>query len=178
MREYLDLMEWILARGDLKEQRAQLSDGTRPRIWSLFGEQLRFDLSKGFPLLTTKKMPFKAIWHELKWFLSGDTNIRYLKENGVGIWDKWANAEGDLGPVYGRHWRAFEGPQGPVDQVAKLLRDIQKVLDNPHASEARRLIISSWHPANMPDPSVPTGCHTMVQFNVTQGKLSAHLYMR
>jgi thymidylate synthase len=123
-------------------------------------------------------MPWGAIVHELLWFLSGDTNVRYLRANKVTIWDEWADANGDLGPVYGKQWRRWEGPQASVDQVANLVAGIRKVIANPHASEARRLILTAWNPADMPDPKVPTGCHTLVQFNVTDGRLSSQLYQR
>jgi thymidylate synthase len=123
-------------------------------------------------------MPWSAIVHELLWFLSGSTNVRYLREHKVTIWDEWADENGELGPVYGKQWRSWEGPQGRVDQVANLVAGIRKVIADPHASEARRLILTAWNPADMPDPKVPTGCHTLVQFNVTDGRLSCQLYQR
>jgi thymidylate synthase len=179
MRQYLDLLREIRTSGTLKEQRAILrSDGRRPNVLSSFGRQIRFDLNAGFPLVTTKRMPWGAIVHELLWFLSGSTNVAYLREHKVTIWDEWADANGELGPVYGKQWRRWEGPQGTVDQVANLVANIKKVVADPNASEARRLILTAWNPADMPDSKVPTGCHTLVQFNVTHGKLSCQLYQR
>jgi thymidylate synthase len=179
MKQYLDLLREIRTSGTRKAQRATLrSEGRRPEVLSVFGRQIRFDLNAGFPLVTTKRMPWAAVVHELLWFLSGDTNVRYLRENKVTIWDEWADARGELGPVYGKHWRGWQGPQGAVDQVANLVAGIRKVIADPHASEARRLIITAWNPADMPDPKVPTGCHTLVQFNVTDGRLSSQLYQR
>jgi thymidylate synthase len=179
MRPYLDLLREIRTSGTRKAQRATLrSAGRRPDVLSVFGRQIRFDLDAGFPLVTTKRMPWAAVVHELLWFLSGDTNVRYLRTNKVTIWDEWADADGNLGPVYGKQWRRWEGPQGTVDQVANLVAGIRKVISDPHASEARRLILTAWNPADMPDPKVPTGCHTLVQFNVTDGRLSSQLYQR
>jgi thymidylate synthase len=179
MKQYLDLLREIRTSGTLKAQRATLkSDGRRPSVLSVFGRQIRFNLADGFPLVTTKRMPWMAIVHELLWFLSGSTNVEYLRENKVTIWDEWADESGDLGPIYGKHWRRWEGPQGTIDQVANLIAGIRKVIDNPHASEARRLIITAWNPGDMPSSSVPTGCHTMTQYNVTDGKLSCQLYQR
>ena len=179
MKPYLDLLRGIRTTGTRKAQRATLrSEGRRPDVLSVFGRQIRFDLSHGFPLVTTKRMPWAAIVHELLWFLSGSTNVRYLREHKVTIWDEWADQNGELGPVYGKQWRRWEGPQGTVDQVAKLVAGIKQVIVNPHASEARRLILTAWNPADMPDPKVPTGCHTLVQFNVTEGQLSCQLYQR
>lgn len=179
MKEYLDLLRDIRENGERKAQRATLrSDGRRPDVLSVFGRQIRFDLRKGFPLVTTKRMPWNAIVHELLWFLSGSTNVKYLQENKVTIWDEWADDNGDLGPVYGKHWRRWEGPQGTVDQVANVVAGIRKVIVDPHASEARRLLITAWNPGDMPSSKVPTGCHTLVQFNVTNGRLSCQLYQR
>ena len=179
MQPYLDLLREIRATGTRKAQRATLrSEGRRPDVLSVFGRQIRFDLSRGFPLVTTKRMPWSAIVHELLWFLSGSTNVRYLREHKVTIWDEWADAIGELGPVYGKQWRRWEGPRGSVDQVANLIAGIRKVIADPHASEARRLILTAWNPADMPDPKVPTGCHTLVQFNLTDGRLSSQLYQR
>jgi thymidylate synthase len=179
MKSYLDLLREIRTTGTRKAQRATLrSEGRRPDVLSVFGRQIRFDLSDGFPLVTTKRMPWGAIVHELLWFLSGSTNVRYLRENKVTIWDEWADANGELGPVYGKQWRHWEGPRGTVDQVANLVAGIKKVIADRHASEARRLILTAWNPADMPDPRVPTGCHTLVQFNVTEGRLSSQLYQR
>lgn len=179
MKPYLDLLGEIRTTGTRKAQRATLrSEGRRPDVLSVFGRQFRFDLNAGFPLVTTKRMPWAAVVHELLWFLSGETNVRYLRENRVTIWDEWADADGNLGPVYGKQWRRWEGPQGTVDQVANLVAGIRKVIADPHASEARRLLLTAWNPADMPDPKVPTGCHTLVQFNVTDGRLSSQLYQR
>src|SRR5215213_2638932 len=179
MKPYLDLLREIRTAGTRKAQRATLrSEGRRPDVLSVFGRQIRFDLSQGFPLVTTKRLPWGAIVHELLWFLSGSTNVRYLRENKVTIWEECADAHGELGPVYGKQWRRWEGPQGTVDQVADLVAGIKKVIADPHASEARRLILTAWNPADMPDPKVPTGCHTLVQFNVTGGRLSSQLYQR
>ena len=179
MKPYLDLLREIRTSGIRKPQRATLrSEGRRPEVLSVLGRQIRFDLNAGFPLVTTKRMPWAAVVHELLWFLSGDTNVRYLRENKVTIWDEWADADGNLGPVYGKQWRHWQGPQGEVDQVANLVAGIRKVIADPHASEARRLILTAWNPADMPNPKVPTGCHTLVQFNVTDGRLSSQLYQR
>jgi len=179
MKPYLDLLREIRTTGTRKAQRATLrSEGRKPEVLSVFGRQIRFDLNAGFPLVTTKRMPWSAIVHELLWFLSGSTNVRYLREHKVTIWDEWADEKGELGPVYGKQWRHWEGPRGSVDQVANLVAGIRNVIADPHASEARRLLISAWNPADMPDPKVPTGCHTLVQFNVTDGRLSSQLYQR
>ncbi|WP_020471092.1 thymidylate synthase [Zavarzinella formosa] len=179
MKAYLDLLREIRTTGARKAQRAALrSDGSRPDVLSVFGRQIRFDLLEGFPLVTTKRMPWNAVVHELLWFLSGSTNVRYLQENKVTIWDEWADESGDLGPIYGKHWRRWEGPQGTVDQVANVIAGIRKVIADPHASEARRLLITAWNPADMPSSKVPTGCHTLVQFNVTGNRLSCQLYQR
>ncbi|MEE4292568.1 MAG: thymidylate synthase [Xanthomonadales bacterium] len=179
MRTYLDLLQTILDRGTKK------SDRTGTGTISLFGHQMRFDLSKGFPAVTTKKLHFKSIIHELLWFLAGDTNIRYLNENGVRIWDQWATAEGELGPVYGAQWRDWVAPDGRhIDQIAQLLEDLRARPDS------RRHIVSAWNPALLPDETrspqknaaaglqaLPP-CHTMFQFHVADGKLSCQLYQR
>lgn len=179
MKPYLDLLREIRTSGTRKAQRATLrSDGRRPEVLSVFGRQIRFDLNAGFPLVTTKRMPWAAIVRELLWFLSGSTNVKYLQDHKVAIWDEWADEKGELGPIYGKQWRRWEGPQGTIDQVADLVAGIGKVIADPHASEARRLILTAWNPADMPDPKVPTGCHTLVQFNVTEGRLSCQLYQR
>ena len=179
MKQYLNLLEDIRKNGVSQQQRAVLqSTGTRPRTLSVFGRQLRFDLREGFPLVTTKKMPWLPIVHELIWFLKGSTNIKYLQQNGVKIWDQWASPNGELGPVYGKQWRAWRGPQGTIDQIQKLIDDIKKVRDNPEASEARRLLLFSWNPADLPDPKVPTGCHTFSQFYIHKGMLSCQMYQR
>jgi thymidylate synthase len=179
VKQYLDLIAHVRNHGRRKAQRAQLADGRRPDVLSLFGYQFRHDLRSGFPLLTTKKMPFAAIVHELIWFLSGATNTAYLRSNKVTIWDEWADANGELGPVYGKQWRRWQKPDGgTVDQIANLVAEIRKVIENPNASEARRLLLLSWNPGDLPDPKVPTGCHTLAQFNVTDGLLSCQLYQR
>jgi len=166
MRAYLDLLKDALDNGAVKPDR------TGTGIRSLFGRQLRFDLSAGFPLLTTKKLHLKSIVHELVWFLKGDTNIAYLKANGVGIWDEWADSNGDLGPVYGRQWRAWEGKDGKTyDQIAWVLNEIKR---NPNS---RRLIVSAWNVADIENMKLPP-CHLMFQFYVANGKLSCQLYQR
>src|SRR5438270_7704718 len=134
MKQYLDLLREIRTSGTRKAQRATLrSDGRRPEVLSVFGRQIRFDLNAGFPLVTTKRMPWSAIIHELLWFLSGSTNVEYLRKNKVTIWDEWATANGELGPVYGKQWRCWEGPQGRVDQVANVIAGIRKMIANPNA---------------------------------------------
>lgn len=178
MKQYLDLLSDVLDNGCRKEQRAALSDGTKPYCLSVFGRQVRYDLKEGFPLVTTKKMPFKSIVHELVWFLRGDTNISYLKEKNVKIWDAWADESGELGPVYPKQWRRWKGPQGEVDQIQRLVDNIAKVRDNPHDPCGRRLIVTAWNPADMPVETTPTGCHTLAQWYVIDGKLSCQLYQR
>jgi len=166
MRQYLDLLRHVLERGAHKADRT--GTGTR----SVFGWQLRFDLNEGFPLLTTKKLHLRSIIHELLWFLQGETNIAYLKENKVGIWDEWADDDGELGPVYGKQWRRWGGPDGrEIDQIAWLLGEIQR---NP---DSRRLIVSAWNVADLPRMALMP-CHTMFQFYVANGKLSCQLYQR
>jgi thymidylate synthase len=179
MKTYLDLLQTILESGTRK------SDRTGTGTISLFGHQLRFDLSEGFPAVTTKKLYFRSIIHELLWFLSGDTNIRYLNENGVHIWDEWATDEGNLGPVYGAQWRHWVTPDGRhIDQIERLLDDLRQKPDS------RRHIVSAWNPALLPDESrsprdnaaaglqaLPP-CHTLFQFNVADGRLSCQLYQR
>ena len=166
MQPYLDLMRHVLEHGHPK------SDRTGTGTLSLFGWQMRFDLAAGFPLLTTKKLHTKSIIHELLWFLQGDTNIRYLKEHGVSIWDDWADANGDLGPVYGHQWRSWQAPDGRViDQIAQLVDGLQK---NP---ESRRHIVSAWNPADIERMKLPP-CHALFQFYVAGGKLSCQLYQR
>lgn len=166
MRPYLDLMRRILETGADKSDRT--GTGTR----SLFGAQMRFDLSEGFPLVTTKRVHIKSIVHELLWFIAGDTNIRYLNDNGVTIWDEWADAKGDLGPVYGHQWRSWTGVDGQTfDQLKTLLADIKR---NP---DSRRLILSAWNVADLPAMKLAP-CHCLFQFFVASGKLSCQLYQR
>ena len=179
MKNYLDLLQTILDNGTRK------SDRTGTGTLSLFGYQLRFDLSEGFPAVTTKKLHFKSIIHELLWFLAGDTNTRYLNENGVRIWDEWATEEGELGPVYGAQWRNWVAPDGRhIDQISRLLDDLRERPDS------RRHIVSAWNPALLPDETrspkdnaaaglqaLPP-CHTMFQFHVADGRLSCQLYQR
>jgi thymidylate synthase len=166
MQQYLDLLQHILDNG------VQKSDRTGTGTISCFGYQMRFDLQKGFPLVTTKKVHLRSIIHELLWFLRGETNTRYLTENGVSIWDEWADKNGELGPVYGKQWRSWEGKDGKlVDQVSELLTQIKK---NP---DSRRLIISAWNVADLPDMALMP-CHTIFQFYVAEGKLSCQLYQR
>jgi thymidylate synthase len=166
MRVYLDLLRDALENGAVK------SDRTGTGVRSLFGRQIRFDLSQGFPLVTTKRLHLKSIVRELVWFLKGDTNIAYLKAHGVSIWDEWADADGDLGPVYGKQWRAWEGPDGRTyDQIDGLLREIRR---NP---DSRRLIVSAWNVPDIEKMKLPP-CHCLFQFNVTRRKLSCQLYQR
>jgi thymidylate synthase len=166
MQQYLDLLRHIQDNGTEKTDRT--GTGTK----SVFGYQMRFDLQKGFPLVTTKKVHLKSIVYELLWFLKGETNIAYLKEHGVKIWDEWADANGELGPVYGKQWRSWEGANGKVvDQVTELINQIKK---NP---DSRRLIISAWNVADLPQMALMP-CHTIFQFYVANGKLSCQLYQR
>jgi len=166
MRQYLDLMRHVLEHG------ARKNDRTGTGTLSVFGAQLRFDLDAGFPLLTTKKVHLKSIVHELLWFLKGDTNTRYLKENGVTIWDEWADAKGDLGPVYGYQWRSWPAPDGRhIDQVSQVIEQIRK---NP---DSRRLIISAWNVADLPKMAL-LPCHAFFQFYIAEGRLSCQLYQR
>lgn len=166
MKQYLDLMQDIMDNG------VEKGDRTGTGTISVFGRQMRFDLSEGFPLLTTKKLHIRSIVHELLWFLSGDTNIKYLKENGVSIWDEWADKNGDLGPVYGQQWRSWPTPDGgKVDQIAKV---IDQIKNKPNS---RRHIVSAWNPAEVDDMALPP-CHALFQFYVANGKLSCQLYQR
>jgi thymidylate synthase len=166
MRTYHALLQHILEHGAAK------GDRTGTGTLSVFGYQMRFDLSEGFPLVTTKKLHVKSIIHELLWFLRGETNIRYLKENGVSIWDEWADADGELGPVYGRQWRSWQGADGrTVDQVSELISEIRR---NP---DSRRLIVSAWNVAELPRMALMP-CHTLFQFYVADGRLSCQLYQR
>jgi thymidylate synthase len=166
MRQYLDLMRLALDHG------APKNDRTGTGTLSVFGHQTRFDLAEGFPLVTTKKIHLKSVIHELLWFLSGDTNIRYLKDNGVRIWDEWADANGDLGPVYGAEWRAWHTPDGrTIDQIRDVVAAIRR---NP---DSRRLIVTAWNPADVDKQALPP-CHTLFQFYVADGRLSCQLYQR
>ncbi|WP_348674029.1 thymidylate synthase [uncultured Abyssibacter sp.] len=179
MKQYLDLMQHVLDHGTEKSDRT--GTGTK----SVFGYQMRFDLSEGFPMLTTKKLHLRSIIHELLWFIAGETNTAYLKANGVSIWDEWATESGDLGPVYGKQWRAWEGPNGVVvDQLAELVHNLK------HNPDSRRHVLSAWNPTVLPDPSkspvenaeaglqaLPP-CHCLFQFYVADGKLSCQLYQR
>jgi thymidylate synthase len=166
MQQYLDLMKHILEKGVKKEDRT--GTGTQ----SVFGYQMRFDLSEGFPLVTTKKLHVKSIIHELLWFLMGETNIQYLKENKVSIWDDWADENGELGPVYGYQWRSWPTPEGQhIDQISNVVEQIKK---NP---DSRRLIVSAWNVADVDKMKLPP-CHAFFQFYVADGKLSCQLYQR
>ncbi|GHA95251.1 thymidylate synthase [Modicisalibacter luteus] len=163
---YLDLMRHVLEHGVTKHDRTGV--GTR----SVFGHQMRFDLARGFPLVTTKKLHLRSIIHELLWFLRGETNIAYLKENGVRIWDEWADEEGELGPVYGYQWRSWPRPEGGhVDQIANV---VEQIRNNP---DSRRLIVSAWNPALIENMALPP-CHALFQFYVAEGRLSCQLYQR
>jgi len=166
MKQYLDLMQHVLDNGTQKHDR------TGTGTISVFGYQMRFNLQDGFPLVTTKKLHLKSIIHELIWFLTGDTNIKYLKDNGVRIWDEWADADGNLGPVYGYQWRSWPTPDGGhIDQIKQLIDMIKK---NP---DSRRLIVSAWNVADVNQMALPP-CHTLFQFYVLDGKLSCQLYQR
>ena len=166
MQQYLQLLQHILDNGTEKTDRT--GTGTK----SCFGYQMRFDLQKGFPMVTTKKLHVKSIFYELLWFLKGETNIKYLKENGVSIWDEWANEAGELGPVYGEQWRSWKGADGVVvDQITQLIDQIKKTPDS------RRLIVSAWNVAELPEMALMP-CHTLFQFYVADGKLSCQLYQR
>jgi thymidylate synthase len=166
MQQYLDLLRHIRERG------AEKSDRTGTGTKSVFGYQMRFDLTQGFPLLTTKKLHLKSIVYELLWFLQGDTNVRYLKEHGVSIWDEWADDRGELGPIYGKQWRAWPGPDGrPIDQIS---RTIDLIRRNP---DSRRIVVNAWNVGELEQMSL-TPCHALFQFWVGDGKLSCQLYQR
>src|SRR5437868_15009324 len=166
MRQYLELMERILREG--AEKRDRTGTGTR----SVFGHQMRFDLAEGFPLLTTKKLHAKSIVHELLWFLAGDTNIKYLNDHGVRIWDEWADERGELGPVYGQQWRSWPAQDGrTIDQISHVVAMIKR---NP---DSRRLIVTAWNPADVDKMALPP-CHCLFQFYVAEGRLSCQLYQR
>ncbi len=166
MKAYLDLLR------DVRDNGAVKGDRTGTGTLSLFGRQIRFDLSEGFPLVTTKKLHLKSIVHELLWFLRGDTNIGYLKEHGVRIWDEWADADGELGPVYGKQWRAWQDARGEtIDQIAQVVEQIRR---NP---DSRRLIVSAWNVGDLPAMALQP-CHALFQFHVANGRLSCQLYQR
>lgn len=166
MKQYLDLMHTIRHQGIRREDRTGVG------VLSIFGHQMRFDLQKGFPLITTKKIHLKSVIHELLWFLKGDTNVRYLQENGVRIWNEWADQDGELGPVYGKQWRSWNRPNGQqMDQITHLMAQLK---DNPYS---RRLIVTAWNPADIEKMALPP-CHVLFQFYVSEGKLSCQLYQR
>jgi thymidylate synthase len=166
MQQYLDLLARVRHTGTEK------TDRTGTGTLSVFGHQMRFDLADGFPMLTTKKLHVKSIIHELIWFLAGDTNVGYLKQHGVRIWDEWADANGDLGPVYGKQWRSWAAPDGrTIDQISDVVETLRK---NP---DSRRIIVSAWNPADIPDMALAP-CHCLFQFYVADGKLSCQLYQR
>jgi thymidylate synthase len=179
MRPYLDLLRHVRDHGVRKPTRAVLaSTGRHVHALSVFGAQIRFDLSAGFPAVTTKKLAFRPLVHELIWFLRGVTDIHYLRKNNVTIWDQWADEEGRLGPVYGKQWRSWTAPDGKtIDQIAELIQGIEAVKADPAASAARRLIVSAWNPADLPLMALPP-CHTLFQFMLTEGRLSCQLYQR
>jgi len=179
MKQYLDLLKLVRDEGDFK------GDRTGTGTWSVFGHQMRFDLQQGFPLVTTKKIHLKSVIHELLWFLKGDTNTRYLQDNGVKIWDAWADEKGDLGPVYGYQWRSWPAPDGRhIDQIKEVLEQIRQT------PNSRRIIVSAWNPADLPDESISpqdnvrqgrmalAPCHAFFQFYVCDGRLSCQLYQR
>lgn len=166
MKQYLELMQDILENGAKKEDR------TGTGTLSVFGRQIRFNLSEGFPMVTTKKLHVRSIIYELLWFLKGDTNIKYLKDNGVGIWDEWADEKGDLGPVYGYQWRSWPAPNGEkIDQISKVVDQLKNKPDS------RRHIVTAWNPADVDNMALPP-CHALFQFYVAEGKLSCQLYQR
>lgn len=180
MKQYLELLRLVYEHGEEKASRAVLeSTGTKPKTKSIFGYQSRYNLSEGFPLVTTKSVPFKQVAVELLWFLSGSTNVEGLRRHGVKIWDQWADPNGELGPIYGKQWRDWEGSEGRrVDQVAELVKGIEQVKKDPTASAARRLILTAWNPADLSRINGPSGCHTLCQFHMNNGRLSCQLYQR
>ncbi|TXG82148.1 MAG: thymidylate synthase [Sphingomonadales bacterium] len=166
MQQYLDLLRTV------RDQGIRQDDRTGVGTLSIFGYQMRFDLQQGFPMVTTKRLHWKSIAHELLWFLSGDTNVGYLQRHGVSIWDEWADANGELGPVYGRQWRAWATPDGRhIDQIAQVLQQIRET------PASRRMIVSAWNPADVPYMALPP-CHCLFQFHVADGRLSCQLYQR
>lgn len=166
MKQYLDLLQYVLDHGTERQDR------TGTGTVGVFGYQMRFDLGRGFPVLTTKKLHLRSIIYELLWFLRGDTNIKYLKDHGVSIWDEWADAEGNLGPVYGSQWRSWpDGRGGTIDQIANV---VEQIKSNPYS---RRLMVTAWNPAEIEDMALPP-CHCLFQFYVSDGKLSCQLYQR
>ena len=166
MKQYLNLLQHILDNGTVKSDRT--GTGTK----SVFGYQMRFDLAEGFPLITTKKCHLKSIIHELLWFLDGDTNVKYLQENGVRIWNEWADENGNLGPVYGKQWRSWEGANGKV--VDQITQAVETIKNNP---DSRRIIVNAWNVGDLPDMAL-SPCHCLFQFYVADGKLSCQLYQR
>jgi thymidylate synthase len=170
MRQYLDLLQRVLDGG------APKLDRTGTGTLSIFGEQIRIDLRDGFPLLTTKRVHWKSIVHELLWFISGDTNIRYLQKNDVSIWDEWADDNGDLGPIYGRQWRSWRTPGRPGEpsEIDQLTQVVDQIRDNP---SSRRLVVSAWNPSDLPSMALPP-CHLLFQFYVSDGRLSCGMYQR
>lgn len=179
MHPFHDVLRRVVETGILKPTRGTLrSTGEHVDALSVFGATMRFDLAAGFPLITTKFVSFRSIALELLWFLRGDTNVTWLREQGVHIWDAWADERGELGAIYGRQWRRWRGLDGvEVDQIAAILRGLEAVKADPCASVGRRLIVSAWNPADLPERA-PPACHTMFQFNVTEGRLSCLLFQR
>jgi len=173
MKQYQDLLSLILENGTLKENRTGVD------TLSIFGHQMRFDLRQGFPLLTTKKVHFKSVLHELLWFIKGETNIKYLKENGVRIWDEWADENGDLGPVYGQQWRSWSGfTEGLFEMEPKSIDQLQQAISTIRTNPgSRRIIVSAWNPSEVDKMALPP-CHLMYQFYVSNGKLSCQMYQR
>lgn len=168
MKQYLELLQHVRYHGVAK------SDRTGTGTLCIFGHQMRFNLEEGFPLLTTKKLHLKSIIHELLWFLRGDTNVKYLQDHGVSIWDEWADDEGELGPIYGKQWRSWEtwwDESNSIDQISQVMKEIKK---NP---DSRRMVVSAWNPADIPDMALPP-CHCLFQFNVLDGRLNCQLYQR